>query len=104
MLLCASCEKRNAALENRSVAIDARIWRTRKHNAIWGDIAAQMQETDIRYTVTGFQCSTKLHDQNKKSGNSHSSWAFYSVSICICVCINIICICVYIYRLTKQIL
>jgi len=87
---------------------------TRKHNAIWEDIAAQMQETDIRYTVTGLQCSTKLfglkrtykniRDQNKKSGNSHSSWAFYSVSICICVCINIICICVYIYRLTKQIL
>ncbi|CAL1687630.1 unnamed protein product [Lasius platythorax] len=62
---------------------------TKRHNVIWGDIAAQMKEADKKYAVTGLQCSTKfsglrrtfknIYEQNKKSGNSHSSWAFYSV-------------------------
>ncbi|XP_018407699.1 PREDICTED: chromatin assembly factor 1 subunit A-like [Cyphomyrmex costatus] len=48
-----------------------------------------MREVDKRYTVTGLQCSTKfsglkrtyknIYYQNKKSGNSNSSWGFYSV-------------------------
>ncbi|XP_071652379.1 uncharacterized protein [Temnothorax longispinosus] len=47
-----------------------------------------MKEVDKKYEVTGLQCSTKfaglrrtyknIYEQNKKSGNSHSSWAFYS--------------------------
>lgn len=66
---------------------------TKKHNVIWKDIAAEMKD---KYPVTGLQCSTKLaglrrtykniHDQNKKSGNSHNAWAFYSVSMNIYVC------------------
>ncbi|XP_011866064.1 PREDICTED: zinc finger protein with KRAB and SCAN domains 2-like [Vollenhovia emeryi] len=61
----------------------------KRHNAIWGEIATQMKEADKKYIVTGLQCSTKfaglkrtyknIYEQNKKSGNSHSSWAFYSV-------------------------
>ncbi|XP_029172175.1 uncharacterized protein LOC114941365, partial [Nylanderia fulva] len=61
----------------------------KRHNIIWGEIAAQIKETDKKYIVTGLQCSTKfaglkrtyknIYEQNKKSGNSHSSWAFYSV-------------------------
>lgn len=85
---------------------------TKRHNVIWGDIAAQMKEADKKYAVTGLQCSTKfsglrrtyknIYEQNKKSGNSHSSWAFYSVSICIYVCkYNTM---YYMYRLTKLIL
>jgi len=50
-----------------------------------------MKENNEKYAVTGLQCSTKfadlrrtyknIYEQNKKSGNSYSSWAFYSVSI-----------------------
>lgn len=64
----------------------------KRHNVIWADIAAQMRQTNEKYTVSGLQCSTKFSglkrtyknilEQNKKSGNSHNSWAFYSVSIC----------------------
>ncbi|XP_071582426.1 uncharacterized protein [Temnothorax nylanderi] len=61
----------------------------KRHNVIWGDIATEMKEADKKYEVTGLQCSTKfaglrrtyknIYEQNKKSGNSHSSWGFYSV-------------------------
>ncbi|XP_071576315.1 uncharacterized protein [Temnothorax nylanderi] len=61
----------------------------KRHNVIWGDIATEMKEANKKYEVTGLQCSTKfaglrrtyknIYEQNKKSGNSHSSWGFYSV-------------------------
>ncbi|XP_076278278.1 uncharacterized protein LOC143208084 [Lasioglossum baleicum] len=57
-----------------------------RHNQIWKQIATELQEAN--YPVSGLQCSTKLaglrrtykniYNQNKKSGNTHSSWAFYS--------------------------
>lgn len=66
----------------------------KKHNTIWGEIAAQIKESK-KYAVTGLQCSTKfaglkrtyknIYDQNKKSGNSHNSWTFYSVSDSVCI-------------------
>lgn len=62
-----------------------------EHNVVWAEIAVQMKENSEKYAVTGLQCSTKfaglrrtyknIYEQNKKSGNSHSSWVFYSVSI-----------------------
>lgn len=63
----------------------------KRHNVIWAEIAVQMKENNEKYAITGLQCSTKfaglrrtyknIYEQNKKSGNSHSSWAFYSVSV-----------------------
>ncbi|XP_076283596.1 uncharacterized protein LOC143213341 isoform X1 [Lasioglossum baleicum] len=58
----------------------------KRHNVIWKEIAAQLQQCN--YAVNGLQCSTKfaglrrtyknIKDQNNKSGNAYSSWAFYS--------------------------
>lgn len=76
----------------------------KRNNVIWGEIAAQIKETNPNYTVTGLQCSTKfsglkrtyknIHEQNAKSGNSTNSWTFYSVSICMCITkCNILYVC-----------
>lgn len=58
----------------------------KRHNKIWLDIANEMKEA--KYDVTATQCQNKMSglrrtyknisDNNKKSGNHASSWAFYS--------------------------
>ncbi|XP_029158022.1 uncharacterized protein LOC114930420 [Nylanderia fulva] len=61
----------------------------KRSNKIWAEIAAQMKNFNPEYEVTSNQCATKMSglkrtyknivDQNKKSGNHRSSWAFFSV-------------------------
>ncbi|KYN30238.1 hypothetical protein ALC57_00306 [Trachymyrmex cornetzi] len=62
-----------------------------RHKVLWKEIAKKMKETNNNYNLTGQQCSNKLSglkhtyrsicDQNKRSGNCRSSWAFFSVII-----------------------
>ena len=63
----------------------------KRHNKIWAEIATEINKKNASINVTGLQCATKISglkrtyknikDQNKKSGNCKSSWAFLSVSI-----------------------
>ncbi|CAL1688733.1 unnamed protein product [Lasius platythorax] len=61
----------------------------KRHNRIWTEIATEINTKNLLLNVTGLQCATKvsglkrtyknIKDQNKKSGNCRSSWAFFSV-------------------------
>ncbi|KYQ50807.1 hypothetical protein ALC60_10099 [Trachymyrmex zeteki] len=63
----------------------------KRSNKIWAEIAISMKDANSSYAVTGQQCASKMSglkrtyknitDQNKKSGNHRSSWAFFSVRI-----------------------
>ncbi|KYN37513.1 hypothetical protein ALC56_08114 [Trachymyrmex septentrionalis] len=57
-------------------------------NKIWAEITVSMKDANSSYTVTGQHASKilglkrtykNIADQNKKSGNHRSSWAFFSV-------------------------
>ncbi|CAH1118318.1 unnamed protein product [Phaedon cochleariae] len=68
---------------------EANFKKSKRHNKIWQEIANEINVHNESYHYSGLQCSTKMSglkrtfknikDQNKKSGNHRSTWAFYSI-------------------------